>query len=766
MGGRAQVGIRVEGVVQGVGFRPFVYALATRLGLAGHVGNDGRGVFVELAGGRTEIEEFLLRLESDAPPRAGIERITVTSGRSAAHSGGGFAIVASDDSGAPGTLVSPDLATCADCLAELRDPADRRYRYPFVNCVNCGPRLTIVRGTPYDRPRTTMAGFAMCGECAAEYHDPGDRRFHAQPTCCPACGPALSLAGAPGDALTGAVQVLLSGGVLAVKGIGGYHLAVLAGDENAVAELRRRKGREAKPFAVMVADLAQARRLCEVDAVAASLLTDAAAPIVLAPRRAGAAASESVVSEPAVSESVAPGQRCLGIMLPYTPLHHLLLAGTAAPIVLTSGNTSGEPIVHDDAEALARLGAIADAVLAHDRPIHLRADDSVARPFRGRPALLRRSRGHAPQPVRLAWEAPRQILGCGAELKNTFCLAKGRHAFVSPHIGDLADYATLRSYREGIEHFQSLFGVRPEVVAHDLHPEYLSTKHALELHGVELAGVQHHHAHIASCLADNGEHAQVIGVAFDGLGYGPDGTLWGGEFLLADLVSFERAGHLAPVPMPGGVTAIRQPWRMAAAYLDGIDGTEALAVARRNERWWGRVTALARSGGSGAPPTSSAGRLFDAVAALLGVRDTISYEGQAAIELEQLADLSERGAYHAAVSCGAGTLVIEGADLVRAATADLKEGVETAVVAARFHNGVRDLIVRCCLLLRERTGLSKVALSGGVFQNLLLAGRTVERLEEAGFLVLTHARVPANDGGISLGQVAVAAARDAQRSRG
>lgn len=727
-----------------------MYALATRLGLAGHVGNDGRGVFVELAGGRSAIEEFLLRLERDAPPRAGIERVTVTSGRSAAHRGDGFAIVVSDDSGAPGTLVSPDIATCADCLAELGDPADRRYRYPFVNCVNCGPRLTIVRGTPYDRPRTTMAGFAMCGECTAEYHDPGDRRFHAQPICCPACGPALSLAGAPGDPLTGAVQVLLSGGVLAVKGIGGYHLAVLAGDDDATAELRRRKGREAKPFAVMVADLAQARRLCEVDAVAAGLLTDAAAPIVLAPRRAGTA----------VSESVAPGHRCLGIMLPYTPLHHLLLAGTAAPIVLTSGNTSGEPIVHDDGAALAGLGGIADAVLAHDRPIHLRADDSVARPFRGRPALLRRSRGHAPQPVRLAWEAPRQILGCGAELKNTFCLAKGRHAFVSPHIGDLADYPTLRSYREGIEHFQALFGVRPEVVAHDLHPEYLSTKHAMELHGVELAGVQHHHAHIASCLVDNGEHARVIGVAFDGLGYGPDGTLWGGEFLLADLVSFERAGHLAPVPMPGGVTAIRQPWRMAAAYLDGIDGAEALAVARRNERWWGSVTALARRGGSGAPPTSSAGRLFDAVAALLGVRDTISYEGQAAIELEQLADPDERGAYPAAISGGAGALVIEGSDLVRAAVVDLKEGVGPAVAAARFHNGVRDLIVRCCLLLRERTGLSRVALSGGVFQNLLLAGRTVERLEEAGFLVLTHARVPANDGGISLGQVAVAAARD------
>ncbi|WP_236051006.1 carbamoyltransferase HypF [Nonomuraea cypriaca] len=744
------VRVQVEGVVQGVGFRPFVYGLASRLGLAGQVGNDGHGVFVELAGGRSQIGEFLRLLEHDAPPLAVIERVTVTPSARTVRAGGRFLIVPSDRLGSSRTLVSPDIATCADCLAELADPTDRRYRYPFVNCVNCGPRLTIVRAMPYDRPLTTMAGFAMCAGCLAEYHDPADRRFHAQPICCPACGPGLSLAGAPGDPLTGAAAVLREGGVLAVKGIGGYHLSVLASDERAAAELRRRKRRADKPFAVMVADLDEARRLCEVDEVTAALLTDRARPVVLSPRRA----------EAAVAGAVAPGNRCLGLMLPYTPLHHLLLAETAAPIVLTSGNSSDEPIAYDDRDAYDRLGGIADAFLTHDRPINLRADDSVVRPFRGKGMLLRRSRGYAPSPLTLAWEAPRQILGCGAELKNTFCLAKGRHAFVSPHIGDLENYETLRSYVEGIEHFAALFDVRPEVVAYDLHPEYLSTKHAMGLPDVELTAVQHHHAHIASCLADNGEYGRVIGVAFDGLGYGIDGTLWGGEFLLADLGSFDRAGHLAPVPMPGGSTAIRQPWRMAAAYLAGLPGVEAPAVVRRDQPQWDDVTSLAVRGGIGAPLTSSAGRLFDAVAALLGVRDTITYEGQAAIELEQLADPAERGRYPTTLSQNGGMIVAAGSDLVRAAVADLATGTDPAVISARFHNGVSDLIVRCCLTLRDATGLTTVALSGGVFQNMLLVQRTLERLSGAGFRVLTHVNVPANDGGISLGQVAVAAARD------
>ena len=752
MAGRVRRDVRVEGVVQGVGFRPFVYGLATKLGLAGRVGNDVGGVFVEVEGPAGDVQEFLAALRREAPPLAEIERVTVAAG----EPGGarGFTIVASEASGPRRTLVSADSATCADCLRELADPNDRRFGYAFANCTNCGPRFTIVRDVPYDRPLTTMAGFAMCAACATEYHDPADRRFHAQPTCCPDCGPRLRLLDAAGDALPGdpvsdTAGLLLAGKVVAVKGIGGYHLAVLAGDEQACAALRRRKHREDKPFAVMVSDVDGARALCEVDDVAARSLRSRRRPIVLLPRKPGAA----------VAASVAPANRQLGLMLPYTPLHELLLAATAAPIVLTSGNVSDEPIAYRDHDALARLAGIADAFLTHDRPIHIRTDDSVVRPFAGRESVLRRSRGYVPEPVPLGVRAPRPILACGAELKNTFCLAKDQHAFLSQHIGDLENYETLRSFTEGIEHLGRLFDITAEVVAHDLHPEYLSTKYAVDLahdRDLELVGVQHHHAHIASCLADNGEAGPVLGVAFDGLGYGTDGTIWGGEFLLADLVSFERVGRLAAVPMPGGTAAIRQPWRMAAAYLDRAYGEPpvGLDVVRRNEQRWPDVVAIARAG-VGSPLTSSAGRLFDAVSALLGLRDSINYEGQAAIELEQFADPDERGGYPAAITGG----TVEGADLVRAAADDVLAGVDPAVIAARFHNGVVDLIVRNCVALRGSTATTTVALSGGVFQNLLLLTRTVARLQADGFRVLTHSRVPTNDGGISLGQAAVAAAR-------
>jgi hydrogenase maturation protein HypF len=721
--------VRVEGVVQGVGFRPFVHALASRLRLAGLVGNDVGGVFIEVEGPRRRVGEFLDALRAEAPPLATVEDVRAS--ERAPTGTRGFSIVASPAGGERATLVSADTATCADCLRELFDPADRRHGYPFVNCTNCGPRFTIVRDVPYDRPNTTMAGFAMCAACEAEYHDPGDRRFHAQPVCCPACGPALT-----GLGIDAAAALLAGGAVVAIKGLGGYHLAVAAADERAAATLRARKHREDKPFAVMVADLAQARKLCRVDPAEEALLTGLARPIVLLPRRPDAP----------VAPSVAPGNRHLGLMLPYTPLHHLLLRRTG-PIVLTSGNVSDEPIAYDDADAAARLAPIADAYLTHDRPIHVRTDDSVVRAFQGRPMPLRRSRGYAPEPLRLAWPVPRPVLACGAELKSTFCLAKGRHAFVSHHIGDLENYPTLRSYTDGIEHYRRLFDVAPAVVAHDLHPEYLSTKYALDL-DLPLVGVQHHHAHIASCLADNGVAGPVIGVAFDGTGYGVDGTIWGGEFLVADLAGFERVGHLAPVPMPGGAAAIREPWRMAVSYLDGADAD----LLRPHD--CGPVAALARSGLS--PLTSSAGRLFDAVAALLGVRDRVNYEGQAAIELEQLADPAERGAFKATVDGG----VVHGVDLVRAAVDDIRAGVAPPVIAARFHNGVVAAIVAVCEHVRSQTGLDTVALSGGVFQNLLLLERTVDRLTALGFTVLTHHRVPPNDGGISLGQAAVAAARD------
>ncbi len=643
---RVRTAIRVEGIVQGVGFRPFVYSLATGLGLTGLVGNDADGVFAEVEGTQAAIDDFVHALRTKAPPLASIDRISAQP--MTAAGGTTFVIVASESSGERRTLVSADTATCADCLAEMDDPADRRYHYPFINCTNCGPRFTIIRDVPYDRPLTTMAAFEMCELCAAEYHDPADRRFHAQPTCCPRCGPRLWLTGPGGDRLTGdpiaaAAGLLISGKILAIKGLGGYHLAVDATSREAAATLRARKHREDKPFAVLAADLDTAHRLCRLDQTAEQVLQSRRRPIVLLPKRPGQ-----------LAESVAPGNRQLGLMLPYTPLHHLLARAAARPIVLTSGNISDEPIAYTDDDARDRLAPIADAFLGHDRAIHLRADDSVVRPFRGRESVLRRSRGYAPEPVRLRnISFRRPVLACGAELKNTFCLGKGDRAVISQHIGDLENAATLRSFTEGIEHLGRLFDIEPELIAHDLHPDYLSTKYAIDLAdrqpSLELIGIQHHHAHIASCLADNGSTGPVIGVAFDGTGYGTDGTIWGGEFLVGDLTGMRRAAHLATVPLPGGAAAIRQPWRMAAAYLDAAypDGDRpTLSVEQRNDTQWAAITSMARQGVN-SPLTSSAGRLFDAVAAILDVRDRINYEGQAAIELEQLAAPGETGSYPA-----------------------------------------------------------------------------------------------------------------------
>ncbi|HEX6524768.1 MAG TPA: carbamoyltransferase HypF [Streptosporangiaceae bacterium] len=758
--------VRVEGTVQGVGFRPFVYSLATGLGLSGLVGNDVDGVFAEVEGPPSAVRKFLAALEEKAPPLAKIERVTATA--IAPKASTRFEIVASGPAGQTQTqartLIAPDTATCADCLRELSDTADRRFGYPFINCTNCGPRFTIVRDVPYDRPLTTMADFAMCPRCEAEYHDPADRRFHAQPTCCPACGPRLSLLDAkgstlPGEPLETAAGLLRNGHVLAVKGLGGYHLAADAACEQAVAALRTRKHREDKPFAVLAADLASAKQLCEVDTAAVGLLTSPARPIVLLPK----------LPQAHIASATAPGNRQLGIMLPYTPLHHLLARAVNSPIILTSGNVSDEPIAYQDNDALARLNHIADCFLTHDRAIFIRTDDSVTRPFRGRPTVIRRSRGYVPEPITTHRVFRRPTLACGAELKNTFCLAKENHAFVSHHIGDLENAETLRSFTEGIAHFRRLFDIEPQIVAYDLHPEYLSTKYALEQDDVDLVGVQHHHAHIASCLADNGLDGPVIGVAFDGTGYGTDGTVWGGEFLVASLAEAHRGGHFAPVPMPGGQAAIKQPWRMAAAYLDAAypgQPPDHLAVIRRNQDRWAAVVSMARKGVN-SPLTSSAGRLFDAVASIIGVRDTINYEGQAAIELEQLAVQGEAGPgeagwYRAGMSSHS-TFVINGCDLVRAVADDVTAGVPREVVAARFHNGVAAAIEAGCAAARERHGLGAVALSGGVFQNMLLLHRTVARLEARGFRVLTHSRVPCNDGGISLGQAVIASANAGER---
>jgi hydrogenase maturation protein HypF len=749
-----RVRVRVRGTVQGVGFRPYIYRLAGELGLGGFVFNDAQGVVTEVEGLDAAVEAFVARVGREAPPLAVVEHVTwearPVSGEAA------FAIRESPRGETPDAPVAPDTAVCGDCLRELGDPADRRFRYPFINCTNCGPRFTIVRGVPYDRPLTTMAGFAMCPACLAEYEDPADRRFHAQPNACPDCGPSLALvgegSGEVGDAaLAAAVAALRRGQILAIKGIGGYHLACPADDERAVATLRARKHREEKPFALMTPTPAAAETLVCLDAPARELLRSVERPIVLCPRRADAP----------VAEAVAPGAPELGVMLPYSPLHHLLAAGAGVPLVMTSGNVSDEPIAFLDADALSRLHGIADLFLLHDRPIHTRTDDSVVRAL-PRPAFLRRSRGYVPASLALPdGGTPRPLLACGAQLKSTFCVAKGERAWVSHHIGDLENYETLRSFRDGIGHFQRLFAVAPEVVAHDLHPEYLATKYALEREDVELLGVQHHHAHLAACLAEHGDTAPALGAIFDGTGYGTDGTVWGGEFLYGDARGFARVASLVPVRMPGGAAAIRQPWRMACAWLWAALG-EAPALPPSlagsvSERAWAQIGRLV-AGGAASPLTTSMGRLCDAVAALCGLRAQVTYEGQAAIELEAACDPYERGAYEMPLSDRAGMAVIDPRPTIAAVTADVAAGVAVGEIAARFHTAVARATVQMCLAQAATHGTERVVLSGGVFQNRRLLASVAAGLDAGGLRVLVPERLPVNDGAISYGQAVVAAA--------
>jgi hydrogenase maturation protein HypF len=740
-----RVRARVEGTVQGVGFRPFVYRLANELDLAGFVLNDERGVLVEVEGGESAVDGFLRRLADEAPPLASVEAVRPRDVDPAGERG--FRILASPRGGEPAALVSPDTATCDDCLAELFDPADRRHRYPFVNCTNCGPRFTIVRGVPYDRPRTTMAGFELCPRCAAEYEDPADRRFHAQPNACPECGPTLRLL--PGElrgdeAMRGAVAALREGAVVAVKGIGGYHLACLAAREPAVAALRARKHREDKPFAVMARDVEAARELVRLADEEAALLAGRERPIVLAPRRPRAR----------VAASVAPRSADLGIMLPYSGLHHLLLADAGEPLVMTSGNVSDEPIAHEDEDARTRLDGIADLVLAHDRPIQTRTDDSVVRavPAR-RPLLLRRSRGYVPDALALPVAAARPVLSCGAELKSTFCVAKGTRAWVGHHLGDLKTFEVLQAFEAGVAHFERLFAVAPAAVAHDEHPDYLSTRYALAREGVETIAVQHHHAHLAACLAEHGERMPAVGAIYDGTGHGRDGAAWGGELLVGDLAGFERAGHLWPVRLPGGDRAVRQPWRMACAWLleAGWEG----ALPGPDRRRTAQVAELVRSGLS-SPLTTSMGRLFDAVAALCGLRDEVTYEGQAAVELEAAVDPAERGAYELPVTADG---MLDARPLVLAVAADVARGTDAGTVSARFHAGVAAATAEAAADVAGRAGLGTVVLSGGVFQNRTLLTATAGGLEARGLRVLVPERLPPNDGGVSFGQAAVAAAR-------
>jgi hydrogenase maturation protein HypF len=747
--------LRVSGVVQGVGFRPHVYNLASRLGLAGFVLNDGAGVVVELEGPPEVIAEFVTQLQAAPPPRARLEAVEE---EELAPAGEDAFVIKESVPGEARTLVSPDLATCGDCLDELLEPADRRGGYPFINCTNCGPRFTIIRGVPYDRPKTTMASFTMCPSCQAEYDDPGNRRFHAQPNACAACGPALALWDADGkpletdDALGEAKRFLFDGLVVAVKGLGGYHLACDATSAEAVEKLRARKYREDKPFAVMARDVAVVRRFCEIEGDELELLTSEKRPIVLLGKR-----------EPChLPEAIASHNRYLGIMLPYTPLHHLLFDDDLEILVMTSGNRADEPIAYRDDKVVEHLAGIADYYLTHDRPVARRVDDSVTRVFRGREYPVRRSRGYVPLPLELGRAYETSVLAVGAELKNTFCLTKGSQAFVSHHIGDLENVATLEAFEEGVAHFREMFDVQPAAVARDLHPDYLASRYAAAS-GLPEVVVQHHHAHVASVLADAGYYeGKVIGVAFDGAGLGDDGAVWGGEFLIADMEGYERAGHLKYVPLPGGDAAAREPWRMALAWLREVYGDDALhrPLPFLDDIPEGRreLVLEAATKGVNAPPTSSMGRLFDAVAALAGVRNYVNYEGQAAAELEQAASPDEEGAYEFLYEDGK-PLVIDAAPVIETVVADVRAGVAPGVIAARFHRGVAAMVAAVASRLLDECGLSAVALGGGCFQNITLLRELVPTLEGAGFEVLIHERVPTNDGGLSLGQAAAALAR-------
>lgn len=750
--------IEVAGIVQGVGFRPYVYRLALERSLVGHIANTSSGVAIEVEGSEEAVSGFVMQLRKSAPPLAKITGLAVRD--VACCSDREFRILQSQRGEAVKTLISPDVAICDDCLEELLDPSDRRFGYPFINCTNCGPRFTIERDIPYDRPHTSMASFPMCSACQAEYDDPLNRRFHAQPNACWDCGPQVELWDGRGervvceDPIAVAIEALEREEIVAVKGLGGFHLAADAESAGAIRLLRERKQRMEKPFAVMVRDLETADALCEVDQAGRRALTSIERPIVLLPWR----------KRSEISDAVAPGNRFLGVFLPYTPLHHLLFSRSRfRALVMTSGNLSEEPIAIDNQEAVRRLGDLADCFLVHNRDILLRCDDSVVRIVDGRARQMRRSRGFVPVPVFLQEELP-AILAVGGELKNTICLTKDKHAFLSQHLGDLENLESYRFFEEAIEHLSRVLEIEPAIVAYDLHPDYFSTTWAQRRAGVQLVGVQHHHAHIASCMAENHVEGKVIGFALDGTGYGTDGNIWGGEVLVAGYADFERVAHLEYVRMPGGAEAIREPWRMALSYLvhhfredwqsqklpfaEHVDPKKAALLVRMMER------------GVNAPWTSSCGRLFDAVAALVGIRQVVNYEAQAAIELEMA--IEENGLadfYPFELRVEDSGWIIGTKSLFEHIVRDLLGGCERGVISRRFHLGLVQVFAQVAEMVRERTWIDQVCLSGGTFHNVFLLTSLRAQLVKKGFQVWTHAEVPAGDGGLSLGQALVAAHR-------
>jgi hydrogenase maturation protein HypF len=757
--------IHVRGTVQGVGFRPFVYKLAHTLGIAGHVFNSTAGVTIEIEGPDPVLDDFLKALKDKAPQLADVQEVSVVA--IASSSDIGFFILDSREEEEAIVFVPADAGTCDACWEDFSDPKNRRFGYPFTNCTHCGPRYTIIRDIPYDRPSTTMAEFTMCSDCAFEYGDPNDRRFHAQPNACSACGPSLALVRAGDEVpkfardrsalpiLHQARTLLREGKIIAVRGLGGFLLACDATNESAVAELRRRKGRPDKPFALMVRDVGAAHALCDVSLDDEAAMRHLRRPVVILPKRL----------RTVLAAGVAPGNETLGVMLPYTPLHYLLFSDSAESdsdfpaLIMTSGNLSEEPIVISNAEAMLGLGGVADWFLLHNREIATRVDDSVVRTFEGRERVLRRSRGFAPQTIPLV-SIRESVLAFGAELKNTFCLTKDSNAILSQHIGDLQNYETMQFFEETLAKMKRLFRVIPEAVAYDLHPHYMSTRMALACGIERKIGVQHHHAHIASCMAENHLSGDVIGVAFDGTGYGLDGKIWGGEFLTANLVDFTRQAHFRYVALPGGDAAVRQPWRMALSYLRDAFGSQIPELACLQSVPAKRLEIVSTMIESGLQTveTSSCGRLFDAVAAMIGLCLEVSFEGQAAMALESIAFPGVTARYRFLIGEGE-PMTVDFRPVIRSIVDDLSCGIAAGEISARFHNTLSAVIVETCCRIRDNTGLDRACLSGGTFQNMALLHPTVVELRGKGFQVFLQSLVPANDGGISLGQAAIACDR-------
>ena len=771
-GTRSRVRLLVCGVVQGVGFRPYVYNLARRHGLAGFVMNSAEGAVIEVEGDASTLAEFLVALPAEAPPLAQI--VSVAQTNTVVRGESEFRILHSDVSETAFTLVPPDICVCEECLEEVRDPANRRYEYPFTNCTNCGPRYSIILDIPYDRDKTTMAEFAMCAACRAEYQDPANRRFHAQPNACAECGPRMRLAGerddshaGPREILQTVGEVLRGGGIVAWKGLGGYQLACDARQQDTVEKLRKRKRRSEKPFAIMVGELAAAESLCVVSAAEREALLSRERPIVLLQRRLDAN----------LAAAISPGNPMTGVMLPCTPMHDLLFRilreswGADAALVMTSGNLSEEPIAIDEADAAVRLSGIADAFVHHDRPIHTRVDDSIVRVFEEKPMMLRRARGYAPRPVWLGL-GEAEVLACGAQQKSTFCLTKAGFALPSQHLGDLENYETLQFYEQTLERMKRLFHAMPKIIVHDLHPGYLSTQLALKIPAERRIGVQHHHAHIASCMGEHQLQGRVLGLAWDGTGFGTDGTIWGGEFLVADLVGFERYAHLRPVLLAGGDAAVREPWRVARSYLhdafgdtlgDRFDGDRFDSAIRESvsckpvaeERI--RLIDAMLDQRIQTMETSSCGRLFDAVASLIGLRHVVTFEGQAAMALEAIAaEGADDDKRYDFTIAGQNPAQVDMRPMVRQIVKDIERGTPARVISVRFHNTLVAVAADVCRRMRNDCGLSRVCLSGGCFQNLRLLRGCVETLRADNFEVFFQRQVPANDGGISLGQAAIA----------